>query len=176
MVHHFLAKFSLSHGVIRFVASVSSENHLSGWLKFFTGQSEASIQWLLKLTLATKRSTPCERVWETVPWNGVFSCVPFCLRSLERFARCALFISQNLISFIAYNVAKLCINCKYKQLVAAKKFQGREPYYLLQREGERKEVWLTAVTCFNPKTFNIDPDIEFCHIAFAVTLHFLIQS
>ena len=40
------------------------------------------------LTLATKRSTPCERVWKSVPENGVFSCVPFCLRSLERSERC----------------------------------------------------------------------------------------
>ena len=35
-----------------------------------------------------KRITPCERVWKTLPETGVFSCVPFCLRSLGRFARC----------------------------------------------------------------------------------------
>ena len=35
---------TLSHGVFGFVASVSST---SGWLKFFTGQSEPSIQWFL---------------------------------------------------------------------------------------------------------------------------------
>ena len=28
-----------------------------------------------ELTLATKRITPCERVWKTVLENGVFSCV-----------------------------------------------------------------------------------------------------
>ena len=44
---------------------------------------------------ATKRSTPeSEREWKTEPENGVFSCVPFCLRSLGRFARCvALLLS-----------------------------------------------------------------------------------
>ena len=49
---------ALSHGVICFVASVSS----TFWLvKFLDSQSETSIQWFLKLTLATKWSTPCER-------------------------------------------------------------------------------------------------------------------
>ena len=87
---------ALSHGVIRFVASVSSKNHLlTGW-NSLTANQGASIQWFLKLTLATKRSTPCERVWKTVPENGVFSCVPFCLRSLRRFAKCVLvYISYN---------------------------------------------------------------------------------
>ena len=79
---------ALSHGVIRFVASVSSKNHLmTGW-NSLTANQGAYIQWFLKLTLATKRSTPCERVWKTVPENGVFSCVPFCLRSLGCFAKC----------------------------------------------------------------------------------------
>ena len=79
---------ALSHGVIRFVASVSSKNHLlTGW-NSLTANQGASIQWFLKLTLATKRSTPCERVWKTVPENGIFSCVPFCFWSLGRFARC----------------------------------------------------------------------------------------
>ena len=81
---------TLSHGVICFVASVSSKNPPSGWLKFFTGQSKASIQWFLKLTLATKQSTACETVWKTMPENGVFSCVPYCLRSLGGFARCVV--------------------------------------------------------------------------------------
>ena len=81
---------ALSHGVIRFVASVSSKNHLlTGW-NSLTANQGASIQWFLKLTLATKRSTPCERVWKTVPENGVFSCVQFCLRSLGRLAKCNL--------------------------------------------------------------------------------------
>ena len=44
----------------------------SGWMKFFTGQSEASNLWCSKLTLTTKRITPCERVWKSVPENGVF--------------------------------------------------------------------------------------------------------
>merc|ERR1712156_1200053 len=48
------------------------------------------IQCFLKLTFASKWSTPCERVWKTVPQNGVFSCVPFCLRSLGISARCGL--------------------------------------------------------------------------------------
>ena len=55
----------------------------SDWSKFFDSQSEASIQWSLMLTpLTTKQNTPCERVWKTVPENGVFSCVPFYLRAL----------------------------------------------------------------------------------------------
>ena len=45
-------------------------------------------RWFFELTLATKRITPCERAWKTVLENGVFSCVPFCLRSLRRFERC----------------------------------------------------------------------------------------
>ena len=40
-------------------------------------QSEASIQWFLKLTLETRRSTPCEITWKTVQENSIFSCVPF---------------------------------------------------------------------------------------------------
>ena len=80
---------TLSHGGVRFVASGSSKNHLLNNLRFFDSQSEASIQWFLKLPLATKWNTSCERVWKTVPENGVFSCVPFCLRSLGCFERCA---------------------------------------------------------------------------------------
>ena len=83
---------ALSHGVIRFVASVSSKNHLlTGW-NSLTANQGASIQWFLKLTLATKRSTPCERVWKTVQENGVFSCVQFYFRSLEGFERCDMLI------------------------------------------------------------------------------------
>ena len=44
----------LSHGVIGFVVSVNSKNHLLTWLELFDSQSEASIQWFLKLPLATK--------------------------------------------------------------------------------------------------------------------------
>ena len=72
-------------------------------MKFFDSQSEASIQWFLKVTPATKRSTPCERVWKAVPENGVLSCVPFCLRSLGRFARCdCLFWFQKFSKFRAF--------------------------------------------------------------------------
>ena len=39
-------------------------------------------KWFLKLTLQTKWITPSERALETVPKNGVRSCVPFHLRSL----------------------------------------------------------------------------------------------
>ena len=46
-------------------------------MKLFHSQSEASIQWFLKLTLATKRNTPCERVWKTLSENGVFSTILF---------------------------------------------------------------------------------------------------
>ena len=31
------------------------------------------------------------KVWKTVPENDVFSCVPFCLRSLGGFAKCGIF-------------------------------------------------------------------------------------
>ena len=79
---------ALSHGVIHFVASVSSKNHLlTGWNSLTANQGTA-IQWFLKLTLATKRNTPSERVRKTVPENGVHSFVPFHLRSLGRFEIC----------------------------------------------------------------------------------------
>ena len=66
---------ALSHGVICFVASVSSKNHLlTGW-NSLTANQGASIQWFLKLTLTTKRSKPCERAWKTVPENVSFPCV-----------------------------------------------------------------------------------------------------
>ena len=45
---------ALSHGVILFVASISSKKTPSDWLKFFDSQLGPSIQWFLKLTLATK--------------------------------------------------------------------------------------------------------------------------
>ena len=40
-----------------------------------------------ELTLTTKRITSCEKAWKTLLENGVFSCVPFCLRSLGCFER-----------------------------------------------------------------------------------------
>ena len=43
-------------------------------MKFFDSQSEAFIQWFLKLTFVTKLSTPCEMAWKTVPENGLFLC------------------------------------------------------------------------------------------------------
>ena len=46
------------------------------------------VRWFFELTLKTKRITPCKRVWKTVPENEVFSCTPFCLRSLGCFERC----------------------------------------------------------------------------------------
>ena len=96
MVHNkrynFLAKFSIPFPMVWSVLlRVLAQKTPSDWLKFFDSQSEAPIQWFLKLTLATKRITPCERAWKTVPENGVFSCVPFCLRSLGHFARSDLF-------------------------------------------------------------------------------------
>ena len=98
--HHFLAQFSIPfHMVWSVLLRVLAQKTPSNSLKFFDSQSEASIQWFLKLTLATKRSTPCERVWKTVPENGVFSCVPFCLKSLGQFARCAVFTNLDLATF-----------------------------------------------------------------------------
>ena len=43
------------------------------------------------LTVGTKLTTPQERPWKTGPENGVFSWVPFCLRSLGPFERCTKF-------------------------------------------------------------------------------------
>ena len=89
--HHFLAQFSISFHIVWFVLlRVLAPERPYGWLKFFGSQSEASIQWFFKLTLSTKQSTPSERVWKTVTENAVFSCVPFCFRSLGHFARCAV--------------------------------------------------------------------------------------
>ena len=45
-------------------------------------------RWFYELPLATKRITPFERVLKTLLESGVFSCVPFCLRSLGPFERC----------------------------------------------------------------------------------------
>ena len=79
---------TLSHGVLRFVASVSFKNHWieAPWLA--VKEFQPVRRWFFELTLATKRITPCERAWKTVLENGVFSCVPFCLRSLGCFERC----------------------------------------------------------------------------------------
>ena len=79
---------TLSHGVLRFVASVSFKNHWieAPWLA--VKEFQPVRRWFFELTLATKRITPCERAWKTVLENGVFSCVPFCLRSLGRLERC----------------------------------------------------------------------------------------
>ena len=58
----------------------------SDWLS--VKELQPARRWFSELILATKRITPCERVLKTV-LNGVFSCVPFSLRSLGRFERCA---------------------------------------------------------------------------------------
>ena len=92
---------TLSHNVIGFVASVSSKNHLlTGW-NSFDSQSVASIQWFLKLTLTTKRITPCERGMQNCAWNWCLFCVKFCLRSLGRFERCEYFQSHVRVKFIS---------------------------------------------------------------------------
>ena len=52
-------------------------------LKVCPFDKKTSVQ--LSQTSVHRRS--CERVWKTVPEKGVFSFVPFCLRSLRRFAR-----------------------------------------------------------------------------------------
>ena len=74
---------TLSHGVLRFVESVSFKNHWieAPWLA--AKELQPVRKWFFELTLATKRITPCERVLKTVLENGVFSCVPFWLRSLR---------------------------------------------------------------------------------------------
>ena len=79
---------TLSHGVLRFVASVSFKNHWieAPWLA--VKEFQPVRRWFFELTLATKRITPCERAGKIVIENGVFSCVPFCLRSLGCFERC----------------------------------------------------------------------------------------
>ena len=51
-------------------------------------KSQPVREWFFKLPLATKLTTPCERVLKTMPEIVLFSCVPFCLRSLGCFARC----------------------------------------------------------------------------------------
>ena len=61
---------------------------LSDWLKFFDSQSEASIPMVFEAITRNKTEHTFERVWKTGPENGVFLCVPFCLRSLGPFERC----------------------------------------------------------------------------------------
>ena len=65
--------------------SVPGRENRESLLSKTSNQPEAGY---LNLILATKRITPCERVLKTV-LNGVFSCVPFSLRSLGQFERCA---------------------------------------------------------------------------------------
>ena len=91
--HNFLAQFSvLFHPVWSVWLRVLAQK-TTFWLVEILWQPIRS--WFLRLTLATKWSTPCERVWKSVPENGVFSCVPFCFRSFGRFARCDLQMMPN---------------------------------------------------------------------------------
>ena len=61
---------TLSDDVFHFVANVSFKNHRSFWLAVKKFQPVR--RWLYKLTLATKQTTPCERVLKIVPKKGVF--------------------------------------------------------------------------------------------------------
>ena len=93
---------ALSHGVVCFVADGSSKNHLlTGWDFLTPNQTLLFSQWFLKLPLATKWKTSCERVWKTVPENGVYSCVPFCLRSLGPFEKSVYKIGDHRNIFVA---------------------------------------------------------------------------
>ena len=70
--------------------------------------------WFFELPLATKLTTPCERVLETVLETGVFFCVPFCLRSLRHFERCDMNWKYVLYFLILTKVGvflKLRISC-----------------------------------------------------------------
>ena len=84
--HHFPAQFSLPFHTVPFCCKCWLKKPPSDWLKLFDIRC-FYIQWFWKLTL-TKRITSREREWKTVPENGVFYCVPFCLRSLRHFERC----------------------------------------------------------------------------------------
>ena len=52
---------AISCGAIRFVVSVSYKNHLLTAWKYITANEKLPFDVFLKLTLATKRITPCER-------------------------------------------------------------------------------------------------------------------
>ena len=79
---------TLSHGVIHFVSSGSSKKHLlTGW-DFFTANQKFLFNGFWSYHLQQNETR--ERVWKTVSENGVFSCVPFCLRSLGHSERCDL--------------------------------------------------------------------------------------
>jgi len=85
---------TLSHGELRFVASVSFRNHwMAPWLA--VKEFQPVRRWFFELTFAAKRITPCEREWKAVLENGVFSCVQFCLRSPGCFERCGVGRHQN---------------------------------------------------------------------------------
>ena len=78
----------LSCGVVLFVPTVSFWNHqieASHWLK---EEFWPIKKWFLELTLGIKQTTPSARAQKTIPENGAFSWVPFCLRSHVRFERC----------------------------------------------------------------------------------------
>ena len=70
---------ALSHGVIHFVQTVRFKNHLNRSFWLAVREFPPVRKWFLGLTLRTKRITPCERAWKTVPENNVGNCVHFCL-------------------------------------------------------------------------------------------------
>ena len=140
MVHkkrrHFLAQFSMPfHMVWSVLLQVVAHK-----TTFFGSQSEASNQWFLKLPLATKRSTPCEKVWKTVPENGVFSCVPFYLRSLGRF--CKMWIKDAL---------------HWSPLFSKEKLHAHEYDKPLNRVGEIGENHMSLDFLFVPSSLSYDP-------------------
>ena len=94
----FLISFSgivfhaLSHGVIRFLRSVSPRNHFLTGGNSLTANQKLLLGWISKLTRRAKWIVSCERPWKTLQENGVRSCVHFCFSSLLLLERCVLWI------------------------------------------------------------------------------------
>ena len=87
--HHFLAQFYIPFHMMCSVLLRVIASKMFGWKLLIGCQTISTIQKVVfQLMLATKQITQCERVLKNVLENGVFSWVPFSLRSLGRFERC----------------------------------------------------------------------------------------
>ena len=84
--HGFSCSFTWCH----FVQSVSFKNHLNRSFWLAVREFPPVRKWFLGLALRTKRTTPGERTWKTVPENYVRNCVHFCLKPPMTLERCDL--------------------------------------------------------------------------------------
>ena len=105
--HHFLAALNtLSHGLVRFVASASLKTTL--WLVEIFWQSIRSLWYsmVFKATPRKKWNTSCERIWKIVPENFL---VYHFFRWLGRLERCVcLMLTSEFYETEKQKPMKLC--------------------------------------------------------------------